>query len=88
MPDLPSKRARKRLVNDGVRHLLATPGWNPHDFVAGREAERERAVSTPSPDRALDAAEACDACAEARKSSGDPSALCEHHLARALGFEG
>jgi hypothetical protein len=74
------------LVNDGVRRLLATPGWNPHDFVAGREAERGAAVPGASADGALVGADACQACAEARRASSDPTALCEHHLAEALGF--
>lgn len=87
MPEPPSKRARKRLVNDGVRRLLATPGWNPHDFVAGRESERAPGAPTDSGGRALDAAEACEACAEVRRTSHDPDALCERHLAEALGFE-
>ncbi len=86
VPDCPSKRARKRLVNDGVRRLLDTPGWNPHDFVAGREAERGPVAPAPSAERALAGAEACEACAEARRTSADPSALCERHLAEALGF--
>jgi hypothetical protein len=84
MPDLPSNRAKKRLVADGVRRLLDTPGWNPHDFVAGKAAER--GVTDSGANRALDDAAHCEACEATRRASGDPEALCERHLAAMLGF--
>jgi len=85
MPDRPSNRAKKRLVADGVRRLLDTPGWNPHDFVAGKAAERG-APALGATAATYSAADGCPACEAVRRSSGDLDALCEEHLAVALGF--
>ncbi len=90
MTKLPSKRSKKRIVNEGVRRLLDTPDWNPQNFLAGREAERGRGeiAGSAKQERVFGEAEACAACDEARKDSGDTSALCERHLAEAMGFGG
>jgi len=84
-----SRRARKHAVNEGVRRLLDTPGWNPYLRAApgldpaarAREALRQVLV-----ERAEDAAKACPDCAAARHGSGDPSDLCPKHLAEAMGL--
>jgi len=84
-----SRRSRKHAVNEGVRRLLDTPGWNPYrraashpDPAAGaREALRQVRV-----EQAEDAAKACPDCAAARRASGDPSDLCPKHLAEAMGL--
>lgn len=88
-PPPPSNRARKRLVNEGVRRLLDTPGWNPHDrapsdpdpAAPAREALRQGRVT-----RAEAAAATCPDCEAARKASGDPTDLCPRHLAEAMGL--
>ena len=83
-----SHRARKRAVAEGVRRLLATPGWNPH---ARPPADAPDAAARTALQAArIDAAEAdaatCPDCAAARAASGDPTDLCPRHLARALGL--
>ena len=83
-----SRRARKRAVNEGVRRLLDTPGWNPHQHATSapdpaaraREALRQMRVH-----QAEDAAKACPDCEAVRRASGDPTDLCPKHLAEAIG---
>jgi hypothetical protein len=85
-----SHRARKRTVNEGVRRLLDTPGWNPYQprtdstddpATGAREALRQVRV-----ERAEDAAKACPECEAARRESGDSTDLCARHLAEAMGL--
>jgi len=82
-----SKRERKRVVNEGVRRLLATPEWNPYLHREARAADRVReAAGTADRDRAYAAAKDCADCAAEQARTGDPTALCPAHLAEALGL--
>jgi hypothetical protein len=83
----PSNRARKRTVNEGVRHLRARPGWDPDAWRRARTADaaRERLPDDPTRERAFAASETCPDCARQRAATGDPTALCPAHLAEALG---
>lgn len=85
-----SRRARKRIVQEGVRRLLATPGWNPHARPPSDapDAAARAALQAARIDAAQSDAAACDACAAARAASGDPTDLCPRHLALALGLPG
>ncbi|HOU54591.1 MAG TPA: hypothetical protein PLQ97_11740 [Myxococcota bacterium] len=88
-PIPPSRRARKRLVQQGVRRLRALPGWDPArrvpdpDPLAGPRGALEDARQA---EVALQAA-SCPDCAARRQEEGDPTALCDRHLAAALGTD-
>jgi hypothetical protein len=87
----PSHRARKRAVNEGVRRLLDTPGWNPYLRGAGTDAPAARArdaLRQVRVERAEDAAKSCPDCEAARHGSGDSTDLCARHLAEAMGLQG
>ncbi len=88
MPDMPSKRSKKRIVKEGVRRLLEQPDWNPQNFLAGRDVEQGQAElgAAAKQERIFNEASTCSACKDAQDASGDASALCEHHLAEAMGF--
>lgn len=83
----PSNREKKRTVNEGVRRLLSTPGWNPYARREARAADeaREGGGGAGDRDRAYADAEACPDCREERRRTGDATALCERHLAEAMG---
>ncbi len=68
--------------------MLGRPDWDPANFLAGREAERGELGGEGRRERVFGEAEVCSDCVEARRSSGDESALCERHLAEAMGFPG
>lgn len=81
-----SNRQKRKLVSDGVRKLKARPGWDPatHDSESPEEAMRRLDQESRS-NKAYSQEEVCPAC-EAARADGDASALCESHLAAAMGF--
>ena len=82
-----SERQRKKAIQRGVAKLKAKPGWDPakRERESPEEALEELARETGS-QRAYAAAVACEACAVRQNEFGDPSALCEVHLAEAMGL--
>jgi len=84
-----SGRARKRLVQQGVRSLRARPGWDPArwtpdpDPLAGPRGALEEARRTSVEEEAA----TCPACLEERRRTQDPTGYCERHLAQALGLD-
>lgn len=84
-----SKRARKRLIQEGVRALLRQPGWDPRrrvpdaDPLAGPRGALEAARLT----EVSIEADACPECQRQRAREGDESALCARHLTLALGLD-
>ena len=88
-PIPPSRRARKRLVREGVRRLRSLPGWDPArrspdpDPLAGPRGALEEARQ----EEVEREAESCPECAARRRQHGDPTALCDRHPAAALGTD-
>jgi len=85
-----SNREKKRIVQAGVRRVMATTGWNPRTFhhdedtgTTGRAAGEIRQART---DSVYCATDECADCVLARNESGDPTALCARHLKEALGM--
>ncbi len=74
-----SEREKKKIVSAGLRKLKAKPGWDPAAPVdpADRLTQLQSDLRA---EKAMDAAENCEACAAAEDG------LCEDHLASALGF--
>lgn len=82
-----SKRQKRRIVNEGVASLKRKTGWDPANHHKSSPEERLRELDQDSQNKAVyDSSKACEACREARESSGDVSALCDAHLSEALGF--
>ena len=82
-----SNRERKRVVKAGVRALKSKPGWDPARFAPEDTAERlDAAQQVTRSERIYDRAVACDACAREREDTGDTTALCDEHLAAAMGL--
>ena len=81
------KRQQRKAARQGARDLRGRVGWDPKKMIRRQEPEealrdleqREQTEST------YDAAESCPDCRSVREELGDQTALCERHLARALG---
>jgi hypothetical protein len=70
-----------------VRRLKQKQGWDPARMVSETPMERLQQLDQELKDEQVyAAASGCDACDVARKKSGDASALCDKHLAEAMGF--
>ncbi len=84
-----SNRARKRIVDGGVRRLLNTPGWNPFKAAvqpADASTKVADALHVQRLQNAGEAAAICAECAARRLASGDSTDLCPRHLAQAMGI--
>jgi len=86
-----SNREKKRIVQAGVRRVMATTGWNPASFettddqsAVGRARDRIRNETAAALYAGTDE---CVDCARARAKSGDETALCERHMKEALGLD-
>ena len=82
-----SKRQKRKNAREGAQKLARMPGWDPQNFKSADPIEKLRELETAERgDAAYAQADVCAACEEARKDSGDETALCEKHLADAMGF--
>ncbi|MEO1273198.1 MAG: hypothetical protein AAFX99_34355 [Myxococcota bacterium] len=82
-----SNRQKKKRIQEGVRRLRNTPGWDPAAFRRPSPQEQLRALDQESRNaQTYTETEVCPACLTQRQTSGDETALCETHLQEALGF--
>jgi len=82
-----SNREKKRIVSEGLRKLQNDPNWRPTPKThQDRLAELRRSDDVARIDRVENEGDACVACAAARAELGDETALCEGHLAEAMGL--
>jgi hypothetical protein len=82
-----SNRQKKKTIEQGVRELKAKPGWDVSAFTPADPFEQLMALDQQSRDeKAFTQALVCADCLQTREKSGDESALCETHLAEAMGF--
>ncbi len=93
----PSSRPPPRPLTASAEGPLQRPLIRPRDLVAREQAQRatnaergdERVLAGLSrlrAEAAYEAAAACPACAEARTTADDADALCDDHLAHAMGL--
>ena len=82
-----SERQRKKAIQRGVAELKGKPGWDPakRERESPEDALEALAVEAGS-QRAYEASVACEACAARQQEFDDSSALCETHLAEAMGL--
>lgn len=85
-----SNREKKRIVQAGVRRVIATTGWDPASFrprddqsATGRAATEIRQALTAA---VYGDTGTCPDCARARSELNDQTALCERHMKEALGM--
>ena len=70
-----------------VRLLKQRQGWDPERMTRETPLERLQQLDQELRDQEVYAAtDACPACADARAASRDDTALCQAHLAEAMGF--
>ena len=82
-----SEREKKRAIREGVAKLKSKPGWDPakRERETPEEALEQLALETGSK-QAYAEASACAACASRQAELEDESALCQEHLAQAMGL--
>ena len=83
-----SHREQKRIALAGVAALKARPGWDPAQRAGGADAA-EQLRDLAQTDRTSAAAQesaGCGGCARERLETRDATALCERHLAIAMGL--
>lgn len=82
-----SKRAKDKLIREGVKALRRKPGWDPSALETKSPLEQlrdlEQAEATTD---SYDDAAKCEACEAERLRTSDDTALCEKHLAEAMGL--
>ncbi len=83
-----SNRHKKRVVQQGLRALKNKPGWDPEAF-AQRDTEQELAhlEQKMRDHQVYQEADACSDCDDLRRDTGDDTALCQVHMAQAMGFD-
>lgn len=87
-PKSRSNRHKKRVIQQGLRELKNKPGWDVDAFLSGpTQAEKMRNFEQQlQSNQAFSQSEECQECLQLRQKSGDDTALCDSHLAAAMGF--
>ena len=91
MSDSPhSERHKKRVVQKGLQKLKKKAGWDVEAFVNRADPEEKlRDFDQQLRDhKVYEESVRCGGCESLREDSGDETALCEKHLAAAMGFDG
>lgn len=82
--DPQSNRQKRKAARQGAHKLARDPAWKT---VQSDPMQRLRELDQQARgERVFDEAQECAACRAAREETGDESALCETHLAEAMGF--
>jgi hypothetical protein len=83
--DRPSKRSARA----SARRLRQRADWDPVKVLAARPSPQEQLdhqVQISQNESTYDQAEHCHHCVEARNTLNDVTALCDTHLAQAMGL--
>lgn len=82
-----SKRQDRKEARAAAHKLRKDPSWNVEGFKAKDPFEKLRELEAAEKSAAaMESSVECAACTAARDSTGDETALCEDHLAAAMGF--
>ena len=82
-----SKRQKRQSIRHGAHQLRKKAGWDPTNFERDDPLERLRDLSHQErTESSFSAAAACEACQAEADSTGREDALCQTHLAEAMGF--
>jgi hypothetical protein len=87
MSDNTSNRQKKKIAQQGADALRQKPGWDPSAFqkVSAKDQLRDLGSKEKS-EGAYQSASACVECVKVRESLSDDTALCQKHLAEAMGM--
>ena len=72
-------------VKRAAARLRQQRGWDPNTFATEDPKERLRQLNQEHANEAI-YQKVCPDCAALREESGDETALCQEHLAEAMGF--
>lgn len=84
-----SNRRKKKIVQEGLRQLKNKPGWDVEAFASRniqddlRDFDQQLRGNQVYQESGL-----CQDCVQVRNQSDDETALCDKHLAEAMGFGG
>jgi hypothetical protein len=82
-----SNRQKKQLAKDGAASLRQKAGWDPSSFQKQSAKEQLRDLSQQEKSAgAYQDADACQDCTKIRAELQDQTALCQKHLAEAMGM--
>lgn len=79
------KKMSAEEVQRAARLLRSRQGWDPTKRASEAPADALRRLDQEARNEDIYATE-CEACRQARDEASDPTALCEAHLAEAMGF--
>lgn len=83
-----TKKPSRKSAREAAHALRQKSEWDTRKFVAKDPLEKLRELDAAErPERVYKETEACDSCMEQREVSGDETALCQTHLAQAMGLE-
>jgi hypothetical protein len=82
-----SEREKRRIARQGAQQLKNQPGWDPSQFKAKDPLQRlQELVASEMGETAYSPGQVCEECVKVRQATNDDTALCEKHLAQAMGF--
>ena len=82
-----SNRHKKQHAKDGAASLRQKAGWDPSAFQRDSPQAQLRALQQQEQSaEAYASAEVCPACTQTRTQLQDETALCQRHLAEAMGL--
>ena len=83
-----SNRHKKKVVKEGLQELKNKPGWDVEAFVRRNNPEQQLRDFDQDlrGNQVYDESGGCGQCEKARRENGDETALCDEHLAAAMGF--
>ena len=82
------KKPNQDELNRQVRKLMNKPGWDPKRHVSEQPLEALRRLDQEARNEEIFEAQStqCEQCLALRAEQGDETALCQEHLAQAMGF--
>ncbi len=83
-----SNRHKKKVVKEGLRALKNKPGWDV-DAYRNRDPQQglRQLEQSMRGHRTYEDAQSCTDCEAIRQDSDDETALCDRHLAEAMGLD-
>jgi hypothetical protein len=83
-----SNRHKKKVVRQGLRELKNKPGWDVEAFRSGDPEQGLRDLDQKMRGhRVYGESQECAQCQAIRDDTGDETALCQLHLAEAMGLD-
>jgi hypothetical protein len=82
-----SEREKRRIAREGAQKLKNQAGWDTSKFKAKDPMEKlQELVAKEAAEGMAKAGEECEDCRKTREELNDETALCQTHLAKAMGF--